>query len=195
VALRRVKYRARPRTKRVKTFKYIASEYLCWFPIAGVGITFAAMAARTAWKTPITALLFSSPSALPCPVFLSMDVIDVCSRSDACSDDEQRPGKCSAPAASTALLRDDCEPNSPMPAPGSLAIPTRNSCVKRFMQMRDCLFTDAAGPLLSVPPPARVLVDGASMFACSMCPQRCPSRSKYVSHERSHTGEKPFKCS
>jgi hypothetical protein len=54
---------------------------------------------------------------------------------------------------------------------------------------------DDAGPQISVPPPTRVLVEGAWMLACSVCPQRFPSHSKYLIHERTHTGEKPFKCS
>ncbi len=66
-----------------------------------------------------------------------MDVIKVSSDSDACSDGERLPEKRTTPADSTALLLDDCEATSPMPAPGRLVIPTHNSDTERFHRMCD----------------------------------------------------------
>ncbi len=58
-----------------------------------------------------------------------MDVIDVCTDTDAGSNEEQRRGESSALADSLVLLPDDCEPRGPISAPGKLVI-VSTSCLR-----------------------------------------------------------------
>ncbi len=68
-------------------------------------------------------VVFFPAPALPSPVFLSMDVIDVCSGLNSCSGSEEFPGQSAVPADSTALLTNDGKTFGPIAASGRLAIP------------------------------------------------------------------------
>ena len=52
----------------------------------------------------------------------------------------------------------------------------------------------AAAPQFRCPPHSKVLVEGMWMYSCSQCAYKVKQLSHYKYHERTHTGERPFKC-
>ena len=52
----------------------------------------------------------------------------------------------------------------------------------------------AAAPQFRCPPPSKVLVEGVWLYSCSQCSYKVKEFSSYNVHERTHTGERPFKC-